>query len=390
MEYLQPGELGIPRYFGEVRGDDPLPVLPPISDRDGNVYILVGSHGQPNVEVFVGHAGGGGTAGCALDELDLGARGAHGWLGTTADRAWFHAGDGLFEVSGTTASCRRILEINPSTGTELEFLSVIPHVDESPSRTSLRALIQGPSDPRPFFVTVDLDLGVYTEVEEVEEGSEFVALGAGWDEWTQTSVYLVRFERDETPRTEAWFLNYWGEWNDRPRIDEAEELEEDAVQGWLQFGLPSPIAGLLSDGRMVVFNRDEGEIRDNDQIEGRGVHRWEDRLWFAGLGGNGDPMLAEIDAGGDFHDAIRWDAALAAAESLEGEIEVLDDTVVPGRLRDWEDPRAVPGEFPFLHAHPPHPYAQQTTLMPLAGPSFEVLDTHQTSTAFAPVGISYP
>jgi hypothetical protein len=64
--------------------------------------------------------------------------------------------------------------------------------------------------------------------------------------------------------------------------------------------------------------------------------------------------------------------------------------VVPGRMRSWDDPRAVPGESPFLHPHPPDRYAQQTTLMTLGGPSFDFLDTRQTSTAFAPVGLSYP
>jgi hypothetical protein len=59
IEYLQPGELGTPRYFGEVRGDDPLPVLPPISDRAGNTYILVATETQPDVDVFVGQDGGG-------------------------------------------------------------------------------------------------------------------------------------------------------------------------------------------------------------------------------------------------------------------------------------------------------------------------------------------
>jgi hypothetical protein len=390
IEYLQPGELGTPRYFGEVRGDDPLPVLPPISDRAGNTYILVGSENQPDVDVFVGQAGGGGTAGCSLSESDIGGRGAHGWVGATDDRAWFHAGDGLFEVSGSSGGCRRILEVNPTTGTSLAFLSVLPHVEESPSRTFLRALIQAPSDPRPYFVTVDLDLAIFTEINEIDIGSDFAAIGAGWDEETQSGAYVVQFEIDGALRTEAWFINSFGDLEETPTIEDGAEFAEDGILGWLQFGRPAPVAGLLSDGQILIFNRDEGITKTHSQLQGRGVHPWEDRLWLVGLGSSGDPMLSEIGTGGDFADAVLWNASIEASESLERELQVLDDTVVPGRLRSWDDPRAVPGESPFLHPHPPHRYAQQTTLMTLGGPSFDFLDTRQTSTAFVPVGISYP
>jgi hypothetical protein len=388
IQYLQPGEVGTFRYFGEVRGNDPLPVLPPISDRDGNVYVLAGAPDLPEVDVFVGHAGGGWSGGCGLHD---GERGVHGWVGATDDRAWYHSGDALVEVSGETGSCQRILESDPSSGTALAFLGVLPHVEESPSRTYLLALIQGPADPRPYFVTVDLDLGVYTEIRSVDEGSEFSVLGTGWDTPSRTGVYLVRYEIDGgSPRTEAWFLDPDGAVTATVRIDGGAVLEEDAVLGWLQFGAPSPVAGLLSDGRIVIFTRDEGEIRENSQLELRGVHRWEDRLWLVGLGTTGDPMLSEIDSRGDFSSAIRWDAAKWAGDVLDDEIDVLDDTVAPSRMRTWDEVRAVPGEFPFLHAHPPHPYAQGTTLLLAAGPSFEHLDVQQTSTAFAPVGISYP
>ena len=84
IQYLGPGEIGTGRYFWEIEGDDPLPVLPPISDRDGNVYILAGSLNQPDVEVFVGHAGGGGSAGCDLDDK------GHNVYFLASGKAWAH------------------------------------------------------------------------------------------------------------------------------------------------------------------------------------------------------------------------------------------------------------------------------------------------------------
>jgi len=391
IEFLAPGEFGIFRYFGEVRGEEPLPLIPPISDRDGNVYILSGSLDLPEVEVFVGHREGSWSGGCTIHKG--GDRGAHGWIGATRDRAWYWSGDALVEVSGSTGSCAQILDVDPSSGADLSFLGVLPHVEESPSRTTLNALIQSPSDPAPFHVTVDLDLGVYTDVRSSDEQQEGLTalevLGVGWDKGSQTGVYVVRFEVDSVVTVEAWFLDDAGEVSAAGSLDGAGELGEDSILGWLQFGVEGPVAGLLQDGRVLVFGRDGGGIQESDQLTLGGVHRWEDRLWLVGTG-NGQPMIAEVTSSGSFLDAVHWSSAEAARESLASSIDVLDTTVAPSRTRKWDEPRAAPGEFPFLHAHPPHLYAQGTTLTLVAGPSFEHLDTQQTSSAFAPVGISYP
>ena len=74
VDYLDPGEHGVMRYFGEVRGDAPLALLPPIADRDGNVYVLYGARDLSTALVFVGHAGGGWTSGCTAHKGD--SRGA--------------------------------------------------------------------------------------------------------------------------------------------------------------------------------------------------------------------------------------------------------------------------------------------------------------------------
>ena len=63
IDYLNEGELGRIRYFGEVRGAAPLRMLPPVADRDGNVYALYGEPGLNESEAFVGHGRGGWTGG---------------------------------------------------------------------------------------------------------------------------------------------------------------------------------------------------------------------------------------------------------------------------------------------------------------------------------------
>src|SRR5437899_3216851 len=90
LEYLSPGEIGTPRYFGQARGTVPLNLLPPISDRDGNAYVLYGSTTTPEVNVYVGPSEGGWYSGCSLTEGS--ARFMHGWVGRAQSRAWYWSG----------------------------------------------------------------------------------------------------------------------------------------------------------------------------------------------------------------------------------------------------------------------------------------------------------
>src|SRR5262249_37211828 len=65
-----PGEFGPFRFAGRARGRAPLNLLPPVSDRSGNIYILYGGINVPETEVFVGRTGGGWTSGCKLSKGD--------------------------------------------------------------------------------------------------------------------------------------------------------------------------------------------------------------------------------------------------------------------------------------------------------------------------------
>src|SRR5262249_48640118 len=93
VDYLAPGEGGAIRYFGGVGSTPgmPLPMLPPISDRDGNSYVLAGLQTNPFVTAFTGQAGGGWASGCTLHKNDN--RGTHGWVGRAQSKAWYWSGD---------------------------------------------------------------------------------------------------------------------------------------------------------------------------------------------------------------------------------------------------------------------------------------------------------
>ena len=103
-EVLAPGEWGTLRYFGQLGGDLPMRLVPPRTDREGNVYVLYGLDQWHGSRMYVGHHLGGWTGGCEVHK-ETNER-LHGFVGTATDRAWWWSGMALGAVNGeTAASC---------------------------------------------------------------------------------------------------------------------------------------------------------------------------------------------------------------------------------------------------------------------------------------------
>lgn len=390
IEYLEGGELGQLRYFGDVRGATPLRFTAPVSDRDGNTYVLFGSPDVAEAIAFVGHAGGDWSGNCLVHENA--SRGAHGWVGRSQNRAWYWSGDSLVEVSGLTGGCRELLDQDPTTGADLAFQGVVPWVKETPSRTTTVALIQSPSDPVPFFVQVDLDQGVYTNLSEFvpRGGDDVTVLGVGAHPPDDSGVMVVKYTLNEdTVRVEGRFLDDEAAVGDIANLDGLGEVELDGFAGFLQVTDEGTAAGVLQTGELVVFNAAGGGVRNAGNLEAVGVHRWNGDVWVVGLG-NGRPAVARINEGGGIDPPQVWSASEQVAQSLRGQQIVLDDRIKPVKTQAWTDPVQAVGEFPFLQAHPLHPYAQDTTLLLVAGPGYNTAGEAFTSVAVAPVGVSFP
>ena len=394
IDYLPPGEHGVLRYFGEVRGEAPVTMLPPVSDRDGNAYLI---YGGPDVttelDVYAGGASGGWIAGCGIlrnQDINLGAR---TWVGTATSRAWYWAGEGLIEMTGRTGSCRVVLPFDPASNVRLFFLGVIPRIYETPSRTFVHALIRGGSDV--VHVTIDLDRDDYGETRpfEPQDASDIRVLGTGADPGRNIGYMLVSYEQQGVRHVEAIHLDRNNREIARAQVNVpgelAEALDHGAVLGDLQSVNGALVAGLLDTGDIVLFDREGGELRSVPEMTPRGVHRWDDRVYVVGEAG-GQPNIARVQDNGDFGGPVLWDSSLAIANRLNGNIRVLDDRREPRRVISWEDSETAIGDFPFMTPWSPHRYAEGTTGWLVAGPSFEVAGTRRTSIAYGPVGISYP
>ena len=389
LDYLDPGQVGTVRYFGEVQSTPglPLPLLPPISDRNGNAYVLSGGRELRQVTVFTGQAGGGWVSGCALHKGD--DRGAHGWLGRTRDHAWYWSGDALVEVSGDTGSCNYVLDRDPASAASIAFLGVAPAVRDAPSRTSVVALIQTPNDPLPFWVVVDLVQKRYTQLTRFSpDAGNIVVLGTGAVDEAGASVFLVRYEVGGVPYVEARYLDAEANITRTVPVGGLNAMGEDAVLDFLAVDKDGTAAGVLSDGRLVVFNRDGGSARDVTGMTALGVHVSDGALWLAGT--TGTPVIATIAGNGAVGTPQAWQASKDTASALSGSLHVIDDRAAPRRNISWTNSSSAIGLAPFLSASTPHHYAIGETLWLVAGPSYDAGGELHTQIALAPIGLSYP
>ncbi len=402
---LGEGELGTPRVAGFVRGAPPdVQVLAPVGDRSGNVYILTGRRDVPDVNVFVGRTGGGFSSGCRLTKGDT--YGPHGWVGSSvatsgvsftgrdfsrADRHWYWSGAALVTVSAF-GDCRRVLDRDPATGTDLVFDAVIPWVNDTPSKTTLVALVRAPGEVLPFTVVVDLNASppVYTVPRAFEPpgATDLVVHGVGGSLKAREGWVLVSFKEGEQTRTEARFYDALGALTSRARIANAGEIGPYGIRGYLESSDEGLVAGVTADKRLVVFDHESGKVVPIAGMDPTGVHRWAGSLYVVGTEGD-RPVVAAVDDGGRLAPAETWTASREVAAKLGAGLAVTDDRSPPRRTTRFAPARST-GAFPLVTEHSSFAYADGTTLITVAGPSVGEGDNAFTLVAVAPVGVSYP
>ncbi|MEM1029595.1 MAG: hypothetical protein AAGN82_04555 [Myxococcota bacterium] len=398
-----PGELGTPRYAGLVPEATPLPMAPPIHDRDGNAYVGYGDIDTLQVETFVGHQGRGWTGGCAITSANqpglIPPAGLHGWVGRGQSRAWYWAGTALVRMTGTTGDCRRIFETDPSSDASLNFLAVLPSVRITPSLTSLVALIFSPTDPLPFLALIDLQAERYIALEEFEPSgaTNVEVLGVGADSELQEGVMIVRYNLGEQIRTDARFYDFDAQLLASVRLTGLEQTRPYGLRGYLHAddnGLWAGIDyGTNSDGEPVspplvlVLDKSGAELRAPNVDVPVGIHKWDGNLYLVGEH-RGEPAYAAIDDEGRLERPEPWEASLAFAENLGRTLDVLDDRNLPSREVEWDNPRTAMGRFPFLSEHRLDPYADGTSAWLVAGPFFDS-NQPQTAVAYVPAGVAY-
>lgn len=388
---LGEGQLGMARTLGYVLGTPPtMQVLPPISDRAGNIYVLAGSRKAPETAAFVMRAGGGVSAGCNVTKSDR--VGPIGWVGFAQDRAYYWAGGALVQLR-SSGDCKPVLDRDPVTNTELFFKAVFPWVADRPSHTTAVALVQATTDPNPFTILLDLDPDrqVYTLPRAFEPASarNVVVLGTGASASLRQGFLVTSFEDGDEIRVEARFYDEEGLLLSRVGVPDPGEIPPFGFVGFLQANASGLVAGVTEDKRLLLFDRSGARWVGTRGLDPVGVHVWNDGLWLVGTAG-GQPAVAEIADNGAVGGPIAWDSSNRILGALGAPLDVSDDRSPPRRATRFDTPRNATGPFPLLTAHSSHPYGKDETLLLVGGPSVGQGVSAFTELAVVPVGVAYP
>lgn len=402
---VEPGEVGTARYFGELLWEEPLRTMPPIRDRDGNVYVGLHEETNPgcslaNAEVIALKAAGGfGT--CSKQDLKEGERRVHGWVGFGQSDAFLWTRDRLVQVKGEAGTCNLLLDADPLSHADMDFLAVVPWMWDRPSQRTVLALVKTPSDALPYHVVVDVDLATYSGLREFEPrtATNVTPMGAGGNFAERTGVMLVWYELGGSGHVEAIFLDQDGHETGRTEVtgiagalDIASARQwQDSVVGFIAMTSHGHAAALLSSGELVFVTRNSARVVTVDTMTAEGVQLWGDRLWLVGTDGS-SPVLAEISSGGAAGSSQQWDASLDIAARLSDSIDVVDERRSPRNVTTWDESETAIGPYPFVAPYSLLPYGQDSVGWVVGGPVYTDHTNGDTcrSVAFVPVGVSYP
>jgi len=431
---LKSGEWGTLRYFGLMEGvvpvrdteedrQEPLVVVPPMSDREGNIYVL-NQRLTKDSAVYVGNPYGGWSPGCHPNDLPL----PHatdddpplrGFLGSSTDMAWYWSGDALVEVSGKTGECKQVMNIDPFELYDLSFVAAVPYVHETPARRTAVAWVQSTESALdrepPRQVVVDLDLKRYVTESDFDpiDATCVEVLGVGANADRQEGVVVVAYNRGLTRFQEARFLDPMGATTQTVTLDMGitdyfdcngsisdSDSESDSELD-IVFDRPEPLllgqmqsnddgiyAGLLQNGELLSFSNSGGGSKELPNFSVEGMVKVNGELWVTGVADN-QPVAGQMDGVGSVNDVVRWEASRRAASNLTGLIKVLDERYSPAEPVNWDSPVTAMGSFPLMSPFPLDAYAIETTGWLIGGPSFESGKT-RTAIAFGPVGMTVP
>ncbi len=384
---LQPGELGPLRYFGDLLGEAPMRLLPPITDRSGNLYVLYGAVDRIDTTVYVGQALGGWSGGC---QAHRGTDGVHGWVGRTDDRAWYWAGSALVEVDGLTGACQEVLRNDPVSGTELDFLAVAPRVDDTPSHRYAYALVQGVTGD-PQFVVIDLDGNLpFNPLQfPADDPDVITVVGTGAWEAKRQSAFVVSYEEGSSRTAAVLYLDRLGQLVNSAPLDLPGDLEPYTVPGDIAFNDQGIGIGVFGDGRILVVSQTTGGIIEADGWLPEGAFTWQGTVYVVGSDGN-TPAIAAVTPAGEVGSPVAFAAAQQAQERLASPVQVNDERSAPSRLRDWDAPRSAIGTLPLVSPYPLDAYTTSSTGWLVAGPDFASGVEPVTAVAFAPIGLAVP
>jgi hypothetical protein len=377
IEPLAPAELGLGRRIGSFPGEVAA-VLPPMTDRDGNLYVATGvpdGRGIPQPGIaHVGGSRGGWSDGCPTGEGTRG--GAVGWVGATSGRGWLWTGTAILELDATSGACKTLLDIDPVSASDVVMLAVAPWLSETVSGTFAVAMIATGSDPTPRIVTIDLDLGVLRP-HQAFPGATVLATGDGGNQ----AAFLVA---DGLGTRIVLALPHLGQVGSIPV---AGSLASSPVVGQIAFGEDGDVAAIV--GSQLAVGTVTG-ITATAPVEG--LQPWsierddEARLWVVGER-DGAPWVSGV-TGGQLATVTPWTCASDVDAVLSAGVVVIDERT-GGRVATRWQAHGAHGGSALLAMRGASPYAVGVRAVLIADPPVDRGGIPYSQIASVPVGVVF-
>lgn len=372
VDGLAPGELGLGRRLGVFPGEVAA-VLPPMTDRAGNIYVATGipdATGAPQPGVaLTGGARGGWSEGCPTGTGPDGA--ARGWIGATAGRGWLWTSTAIVELDAVTGTCTTKLDVDPVSGANIRILAA-PFEQDTVSGPFAVAMIANGTDPTPYLVTIDLDLGVIRDSTALPGAT---VLGAGADRAGDRGVFVV----SDAASTRLVFA--------KPNAGIVAEAPVTgsigALAGELAVGDDGSIAAVIGDGSVLVGTADG--VGTSTMPGAVAVERDDDgHLWLVGDG----PVVAPI-ADGVVGSPEPWTCAMTVDAELHTGVVVVDESGGKRTATKWQA-RSALGEHALLASRLAPPYAVGARAWLVADPPVDRGGIAYSQLAVLPIGVSFP
>ena len=384
---LESGEWGNIRYFGEIPGEVPMRLLPPVTDRDGNVYVAYGDRGRSDTEVWVGRSSGGWKNACKGHRGDFGI---HGFIGQSDREAWLWTGDAVLHIWGESGTCHEVLNHDPVTGTTLHWEALAPWVRISPSRVTTVALVRATNEDENYITLLDLERELMTNLQPLQPMglTDLVIIGTGADPVRNEALFVVSYVFEGATINEAILLDSDASILKRIPLDLDTSPESYGVVGFFQSTGGGAWAGVRESGSLILISPAGGYDTTPD-FDAYGLLKTQQNLFVTGLLGN-SAVAAKVSHNSELNGAREWKSPTNAYSSLSGQVSVFDERNSPLRKTTWTEAESAIGVLPLISAHPLDPYTLQSSGWLVAGPSYTGPAEEITSIGFAPIGWTSP
>ena len=376
VDGLAPSEVGAGRRVGIYPG--PLAaVLPPMTDRDGNLYVVTGvpdgATSAPGI-AHVGAARGGWSEGCSTGELIRGP--ARGWIGATSGRGWLWSDTALLELA-VDGRCTPQLDRDPSTGSDLQFHAVAPFALETSSGIFTVAILSSVAEPELRVATIEIATGAIA-LGAALPGAR--VLGAGADRARGEAVFAI----EDATGARVLFVEPHTHAIASVQITGAME----PARGEIEVAADGSFAAVLGDKAVLVGDRSGARIAGTDMATAIGIERdARDALWLIGTGSAGASVAALTSVGPAT--ATPWDCAARIDDALAAGIVVIDETAGERTTSTW-NARSALGDIALLSAHSAPSYAVDARAWLVADPPIDRGGISYSQLAVIPVGVSFP